>query len=1485
MCCLSTENRRNNTTSDKNEDDIVLNGNNNDNDSNHSLQKDEHQYEKIKDIQRSENPLKSASFISKAFFSWPYPLLKLGMERPLEDTDIPDIMDIDKSSNNRIYLETLWKKELLQNPQNPRLEKVILKDFFTSLWYVQPALLAAAIAKVLQAISLYFLLETFESDNNIDTNNNTRKKAYMWATVLIMCVLVILFEHHHVFFATWRRGMQYRIAAVAAIYHKSLRLSSTNQQTSASYGKIMNLASNDVERFLLASLFTNHLLWSPLQSIAILIVGCRMLGPAFAAGFVLLFAVFVPLQYYLSKKFMFYRKKIAGITDQRVNFVSQAIQGTRVMKMSGYEARFIKRIADLRKQEVKHISNANYLRAINEATFYCSNVVISIIIFLVHIHIFNGTLKPGTVFAVFTLVNVLQIEMTKHVSLGIMGVSECYISIKRIQEFLMHPELPMLISSSSDANDDNNNENGNLQNNGDNDSKNNSDNDCLLSMKNVTCYWNDVKHFSSPSSSPENIASPTTLVNNMKEDKQDSSSTAATLSPALTDITATIQKNELVCVIGPVGSGKSAFLQAIIGELPESSKETQKSSRIIRNYKSIAYASQDPWIMNGTIKENILMGQNYNHRWYETVVQCCCLTLDFVQLINGDNTVVGDKGVQISGGQRARIGLARAIYLDTELLILDDPLSAVDAKVGKQLFDNAIVGLMINSQRNNKKPCTVILATHQHQYIYNNKNEYQYKCILFIDGRISYTGNYTDCITASNGKLKAQSNDTSVDIILAEKEGNDDDEKKEYEYNNRQSSVGAKEEKDDDDDNDEKKSATETKKKKKINTDTTAGGTNKESTVKGLVRFDTYLNYMRAMGGIYVGIFLFIVFCLTQGSVLVSIAMIGKWAERPPLEQYNQDIIWTIVGLGCFVVIFALFRALIFFIFTVKASQRLHDRMTEAVIRSKIEFFDTNPLGRILNRFSADVGSNDDLLPYTLYDFLGISFVVFGAVATTVVVLPFTLIIFPPLILYFIWVRRIFVTSTRELKRLEGLARSPIFSMLGESLGGIATIRGNNAMQFFANKFETVHDNHSRAVFSFIASSRWVGFRMDSILLFFTALVTYTAVLFQTMNWFQVDPTILGLSLSMLLQLAGIFQWCIRQSAEVVNQMVSVERVLDFSELEPEADLVKDSDKQLLPMPKVEEDDNCSENIKYWPNNGCIDVKELSVRYRSDLPLVLDKVSFSIPGGGKRVGVVGRTGSGKSTIVQTLFRLLEPENGSIVIDGVDISKLGLHTLRTRIGVIPQSPTLFSGCSVRENLDLFSLHSDESISKALHDAHMHNHVMNELPNGWDTLVSENGSNFSVGQRQLLCLARAILNKNKILVLDEATASVDRRTDEMLQETLKKSFQNSTIIAIAHRLDTVIDSDYIIVLGGGKVLEFGTPAELLSVNEEGNRDGVFANMVKDTGEAMCKELTQRARMRDRQQKEISENSINQNDVNENVNLIVNDGNMNIEANIIN
>jgi ATP-binding cassette subfamily C (CFTR/MRP) protein 4 len=854
--------------------------------------------------QRTPNMMASASKLSRLFFYWPYPLLKLGLQRPLEDADLPEILEPDTSKYNRHYLQQLWEEEKKRNPIKPSLHRAMLVNFFQSIWYVQPFLAAAHAAKIVQAVVLGNLIETFETGDD---------RGYLWASLLVVCGVVILFEHHHVFFVTWRKGMQLRISCVASIYDKSLRLSSTHQDTSQSTGKIMNLASNDVERFLLAALFISHLIWSPVQSIAILIVGWLQVGPSFAAGFALLVFGFVPFQFYLSNRFAFFRSKIAAITDSRVNFVSQAVSGSRIMKMSGYEWRFLDRIAELRHQETDQIQRANRLKAWNEALFFAANVVISLVIFLVHVFM-GGVLTPGNVFTVFTLINIMQLEMTKHVSLGVMGVSEAYVSISRIQHFFEFPERPSLqVDEESDDLGDN----------------------IIISMSHVDCYWNFVQELGSSSSSASmdkgektvqekpNDAEEKVLDSNPDDGQETDTVASSNLIPALSDITIDLERGQLTCVIGSVGCGKSALLQALVGELPVYRGKLRHRYSDAQNdnkREKVAYAAQDPWIVDGTVRENITMGHPYDEIWYNRVVDACGLRLDFQTFRRGDQTIVGDKGVQLSGGQRARIGLARAVYRDAEVLIADDPLSAVDAKVGRQIFNEALLGLAVD------RGTCVVLATHQHQYVHEQR------CVLMVNGHIQYIGTYSACVEAAGGKLSAHEADSAIDLLGDEP------------------TVDAQKPSDnvlviDSDINELETGNKELAEKQNSNAEKAdlAAEDSKEDKVSGVVQWSTYLNYIRAMGGLWVAGFLLFVFCATQGVVLWSVATMGRWADMPESDQDSWSILGLVIGQGCLVMFLAIFRAMISFATTIKASKKLHDSMAKAVLRAPISFFDTNP--------------------------------------------------------------------------------------------------------------------------------------------------------------------------------------------------------------------------------------------------------------------------------------------------------------------------------------------------------------------------------------------------------------------------------------------------------------------------------------------------------------------------------------------------------------
>jgi ATP-binding cassette subfamily C (CFTR/MRP) protein 4 len=744
---------------------------------------------------RSPNLLETASLWSILTFSWVVPVLKQGMEKTIEEKDLPELPEIETSAYNLQAMNRIWEAEKGQAKKanrRPSLHRAIFFHVLMKMWFVQPMMFFMSAARIIQALSLGRLIQFFDG-------TASRAEGYWYATLLVFCGLILLFLNHHTFYHTWKIGSEIRIATIASIYSKTLRLGSIFSQDSASSGHILNLASNDVERFLYASIFLSHLFWGPVEALCVLIIGLVTVGPPFAAGFALLF-ILVPLQFYLSKKFASYRSKIAKITDERVTLVSQVVAGIRVVKMSGWELTFLEKIRSIRRKEVKVIQEASRLKAWNEAIFFAANITVSVVIFLVQA-LTGDELKPRDVFTTFTLINIVQLTMTKFFSLAVMSVAEVNVSIRRVQEFLDIKEVGQSsLNFTKDA-------------------------PCVLSFSDVTCYWEtDDSDDEKTQLSVSNVT--------LGESSHDSWKTVA-----LAGINLKFEMGGMYCIIGPVGSGKSALLQAISGELLPS------KGRIDRKPASIAYATQDPFVMDGTVRENILFGLDYREEHYNAVVEACGLDVDFVTFQNGDMSIVGDRGVQVSGGQRARIGLARALYRDSDVLIADDPLSAVDARVGRLIFFEALQKLCVGK--------CVILATHQHQFIRDEQ------CVLMIKGRVNCVGSYEKCLGTAKDQF----------IPTADIEHKSEEKVPGEENSKSVVTTGGKKEEGD-----------------------WSSDEHKESKDTGVVKLSTWIDYAKGCGGIYVACLLVLLYGLSQASVLITIAQVGKWAERPLDEQVSTSL-------------------------------------------------------------------------------------------------------------------------------------------------------------------------------------------------------------------------------------------------------------------------------------------------------------------------------------------------------------------------------------------------------------------------------------------------------------------------------------------------------------------------------------------------------------------------------------------------------------------
>ncbi|XP_022796167.1 multidrug resistance-associated protein 4-like isoform X2 [Stylophora pistillata] len=868
--------------------------------------------------------------------------------------------------------------------------------------------------------------------------------------------------------------------------------------------------------------------------------------------------------------------------------------------------------------------------------------------------------------------------------------------------------------------------------------------------------------------------------------------------------------------------GMSSLLMMLLGELCITDGSLQIKGRI-------GYVPQQAWIFSGSVRQNIVFGQTFEADRYDNVIKVCCLEKDIDLLPEGDLTLIGEKGVTLSGGQKARVCLARAVYFKADIYILDDPLSAVDVRVGRKLFDECIDGLL--------RQCPRVLVTHQLQYLRNATE------ILYLEkGKIHSRGSYTDLVNAGIDlvSLLRVRNDDNDDDNDDKDSAIDEDSEPVQPYPvhdvifrrgggakgmnafNRWSTASSI-----DIEADFEAMASKAKEKPQVDT---------EERPRGSIAWSLYVRYFRAGGNDLVLLLLVVLCVCAQGVFTLSDWWLSQWSNsqgqdlfvfkfvqavmRYPMDgeasKHNTHMI-IYGGLVTTTLVLSFLRVLLFFHATVTASVKLHNNMFDAVIRAPVFFFDTNPTGRILNRFSSDTAYMDTLIPETFLDFLQLGLLVVAVVSMNVITMPFILVGVVPLILVFCCLRNYYLKTTREIKRLEGTARSPVLSHLVTTLDGLTSIRSHSLQDVMIHEFNICQDRHTETWFLFIATSRWLAYRLDFLCMLFVFMASFTPLFIAERG--EIDAGLVGLCLTYAVLLPGHFQWCVRQSAEVENQMTSVERIMELCCLESEGNW---HGKVTVPAT--------------WPELGLITAESVSFKYHPTLPRVLKNVNFCIRAQ-EKVGIVGRTGAGKSSLLAALLRLAD-SSGTIRIDGIDISELGLHELRSRLSVIPQDPVLFSG-TLRKNLDPFDEYSEMELWRALQEVQLSDMICS-LTGGLDGLLTESGSNLSVGQRQLICLARAILRGNKILIMDEATANVDQRTDSFIQETIKRRFQTCTVLTIAHRLKTIMDCDRVMVLDNGRLKEFDEPHLLLQ-----NRWGHFYRLVQHTGSLTSIQLALAAR----------------------------------------
>uniref|UniRef100_A0A8B9CTD7 Multidrug resistance-associated protein 1 n=1 Tax=Anser brachyrhynchus TaxID=132585 RepID=A0A8B9CTD7_9AVES len=835
----------------------------------------------------------------------------------------------------------------------------------------------------------------------------------------------------------------------------------------------------------------------------------------------------------------------------------------------------------------------------------------------------------------------------------------------------------------------------------------------------------------------------------------------------------TVPEGSLIAVVGQVGCGKSSLLSALLGEM-----DKKEGYVVVKG--SVAYVPQQAWVQNATLKDNIIFGREMNESRYKRVIEACALLPDIEILPTGDRTEIGEKGVNLSGGQKQRVSLARAVYCNADVYLFDDPLSAVDAHVGKHIFEKVIgpKGILKNKTR--------VLVTHAVNYLPQMDT-----ILVMSDGEISEMGSYQELLKQdgafaeflrtyanaeqsmeNSGKLTPGLYFPRLKISIFNRQlSNSSTYSRETGKSQHQSSTA------------ELQKPLAEKNSWKL--------TEADTAKTGRVKATVYWDYMKAIG-LFISFLSIFLFMCNHVASLASNYWLSLWTDDPVIngtQQYTNVRLGVYGALGISQGIAVFGYSMAVSIGGIFASRHLHLNLLHNVLRSPMSFFERTPSGNLVNRFSKEIDTIDSTIPPIIKMFMGSTFNVIGACIIILLATPIAAVIIPPLGLVYLFVQRFYVATSRQLKRLESVSRSPVYSHFNETLLGVSVIRAFEEQKRFIKQNDMKVDENQKAYYPSIVANRWLAVRLEYV----GNCIVLFAALFAVIARNKLSPGLVGLSVSYSLQITAYLNWLVRMSSELETNIVAVERwVVHHSYT--------------------------------WPEEGKVEFRGYGLRYREDLDLVLKNINVTI-NGGEKIGIVGRTGAGKSSLTLGLFRINEAAEGEIIIDGINIAKIGLHDLRFRVTIIPQDPILFSG-SLRMNLDPFDQHSDEDIWRSLELAHLKNFV-SALPDKLNHECAEGGENLSVGQRQLVCLARALLRKSKILVLDEATAAVDLETDNLIQSTIKSQFEECTVLTIAHRLNTIMDYTRVLVLDRGEVVECGSPDNLLQ------EKGIFYSMAKDSG----------------------------------------------------